>query len=206
MQPFIFVAGSSGTGKTQMAFLLLHTMGDESKDLFYFVASDLTVGESQPIYKYHMNMSQTFLECAQADSQLLQDAILDCSVLKSKSLFLFGLMDALLSGKYGSTEKIKVTRIDGSKIFEDIKKMPKRSMVVLDEFLRRKKISGTASSINNFEYSDNWLHLLRNAFRAVSFVVIMMGTEAHAANLLILSKRGGQVQTKNLSNLFSEES
>jgi hypothetical protein len=38
-QPFIFVEGSSGSGKTQMVFSLNHILGGHEKFFFYLLAS-----------------------------------------------------------------------------------------------------------------------------------------------------------------------
>ena len=84
--PFIFIEGSSGTGKTQMAFTLEHLLHDDTGGFFYLLASDLS-DKSQPIYQYFRSVSASLPEAC------VPDRLWDCQGRHHDVLFVWAFFN-----------------------------------------------------------------------------------------------------------------
>ncbi|KAJ3074590.1 hypothetical protein HDU99_001703, partial [Rhizoclosmatium hyalinum] len=90
--PFVFLEGSSGTGKTQTAFALLNLLAASTQVLYFLY---LPVGEhAQPIYKCFQAVSKLFNACADKDQNMLDSP--SCGSLIELDLHLFGFILAFL--------------------------------------------------------------------------------------------------------------
>ena len=90
--PFIFLDGSSGIGKTQMAFTL---MCRKELKVHYLVCSSSQNNVGQAIYKRYKNVSEQFLECIRLDYEKNGGS----SDFYSKSLKSCGFIVSLITGK-----------------------------------------------------------------------------------------------------------
>ena len=164
--PFIFLDGSSGMGKTQTAFTLM--CRDDLK-VHYLVCTvskdDETDTTQQVIYRRYKNISRSFLECVDIDSQSKKDYNLHPSEA-------CGFVVALITGR----DKFKpMTLPEGSaEIYSYSQKEENRSkknVVFLDEFPPVR---------NNTDH----LRWMRNLFRRLHLVTICSSTSSSVANLI----------------------
>lgn len=95
--PFIFVESSSGLGKTQMAFNLLHLnqCQEQQFEFFYLICSRI-LDDSQDIYKVFSPIVSLFLDCCEKDISKLGDKV-DCVNLVNQNLFTFGFIFSMLN-------------------------------------------------------------------------------------------------------------
>ncbi len=133
LMPFFYIEDSSGSGKTQAAFALKHSLlsnGHRTKKLrlntqnvnirepkrpFYYLVATRVQDKDQRIYKVYSTISRAFIECAEKDNLELKS---DCSVTRlsenNVSLYVFGFFFELISisekfyGSEKSEESFKV--------------------------------------------------------------------------------------------------
>lgn len=172
--PFICVYGSSGTGKTQFAFALQEALGYDRT--YYFVTSEAT-SESQSVYRRFAGLTELLLSCLDADLKILgKHCRLSCSSLQYKELYLFALADTLLHGEYGHSDQVLFPKYGPDVMSQVLMLSPeKRPIIILDEFQ-----AVSMSTPKDHEYS----HLLRNAFRSIGFIVILICSEFETTIML----------------------
>ena len=181
--PFIFLHGSSGMGKTQMAFTLMNR-----KDLivYYFVCSNLGKTEN-PIHKRYHKMSAQFLQCVQTDLDNPNFS------LDYASGHTFGFIVSLITGK----NRFKpMTLTESSKIIYNYLKengpdSPKIVMF-LDDFPQRE-----AENLN-------YLRFMRNVFRYLNVVAIFSSNSSSGANLIKISFSRNCSVRKDWCQVFSK--
>ncbi|UIZ21110.1 hypothetical protein KXD40_000080 [Peronospora effusa] len=187
--PFICVEGSSGMGKSQLAFAL-----GGSRPWFYWPTT--TIGdESQRLYKNFSLISNAFDAVTNMDEpkQRFEKAILNTvqGIYETESLWTFGFILALL--KYCSKEQnqhgkmmrfqeetsLHVEKCLLSTVVAFREKMKAENKVlpffVLDEMTPNMNIDGGGKNLAAFQ---------RNVFRVCGLVVIVMGTDAKITNLV----------------------
>jgi len=165
--PFMFLEGSSGMGKTQMAFTL---MNRRDLKVHYLVCTNLGP-TSQTIYKRYENLSQQFLECVD----------LDCSKNANISFRLeseaCGFIVSLVTGRKmfrpmniaeGSDRIKSYLKNKGDQSPTDI--------LFLDEFPHLTE--------DNLQF----LRWMRNICRRLHLVTICSSTSSSVANLVTISK------------------
>ena len=197
---FAHVAQSSGMGKTQMAFnieaLIRHNMEVNTEayinKAFYILGSDF--GEDttqQPIYRYFDTISKTFGECAKRDAKIL-DGDGSTTNIVDKKLYTFAFINELLSGNYGldlmfDLEPMKMNEVENKFTSEE----RTRIVVFMDEFCPVHSISSGLEL--NPKPNESILCVMRNCFRVLKILVVTMGTEARAVNLIKMGNlsRGG---------------
>ena len=187
--PFICVEGSSGMGKTQLAFAL-----GGSRPWFYWPTCRLGEG-SQRIYLNFSSNSCAFKKVINMDeptTKLEKDIMnTEQGIYATESLWTFGFIHALL--KYCSKEQNQQgqmirfqeeTSLHVEKCMRDTvvafrKKMKAEGKVlpffVLDEMTPNMNIDGGGKNLAAFQ---------RNVFRVCGLVVIVMGTDATITNLI----------------------
>lgn len=146
--PFIFVEGSSGTGKTQMGMTLLQqSLAGKSRRKVYYLLSYKLSDQSQSIYLFFSRPSSLFYRCYEEDfrggvPELTSD-------LLKRNLFVFGFIDKLLFGNlYGSEENVKLQQMNGNHLKEKIQrtwKVDERPVVILDECFLNDESNGNLS-------------------------------------------------------------
>ncbi|UIZ20906.1 hypothetical protein KXD40_001421 [Peronospora effusa] len=190
--PFICVEGSSGMGKSQLAFAL-----GGSRPWFYWPVFE---GDScQSLYENFSLISDAFREVTNKDDPMKKS---DENILNSKSdfynsesLWTFGFIRALL--QYCSKEQNQlgqmirfqkktswyVEKCNRKKVIAIREKMKKDGkflpFFVLDEMMPNVNSDGGGKNIAAFQ---------RNVFRVCGLVVVVMGTNAKITNLVGQSK------------------
>jgi hypothetical protein len=171
--PFIFLEGSSGSGKSQMAFAIEANLSSE-RDIYYLLFN--TPGSSaQMIYLNFTNISTLFSACYEADKSMNSiDALSpNCNLLFVQSLYVYGLIYKLLSEGLGSNY-VKVCPKTGQDVRELLiqKKMEhRRPVFILDEC-----IVITDETVKKVRF-------VRNCFRSLGMGLVMLGTDSRAAKL-----------------------
>ena len=164
--PFMFLDGSSGMGKTQMAFTL---MSREEFRVHYFVCSQ-TGQTAQPIYKRYENISTFFVQCIQSDTETPEFSSGSYRFISSRAC---GFIVALITGE----KQLKpMTLGEGAKkihtYLKGADKKPQTNIIFLDEFPQLGN--------KNLEY----LRWMRNIFRNLHLVTICSSTSSSVANLI----------------------
>jgi hypothetical protein len=161
--PFIFLGGSSGTGKTQTAIAIRERYRPER--IVLYVLASLAPEESQRIYKTFDNVTSSFKRCVSRDVESMINAEhAHCQDLRAIPLFCFGFAKAVFEGRI--EEEIERAS------FEDANKRLEgkpRPIILIDEFAVKDQIR---------------LRFMRNVFRCLRCVLIISGTNSSAANLL----------------------
>ncbi|UIZ21983.1 hypothetical protein KXD40_008930 [Peronospora effusa] len=179
--PFICVEGSSGMGKSQLAFAL----GGNRPWFYWPVAIGL---DSQRLYRNFSSISDAFLEVTNKDdpTKRSEEVILDRTSLfyNTESLWTFGFIYALL--KYCSKEKkqqgqmirfqeeatLHLEKCNREKVVDFREKMKAEGKIlpffVLDEMTLNTHVDGGGKKLAAFQ---------RNVFRVCALVVVLMGSD-----------------------------
>ncbi|UIZ21926.1 hypothetical protein KXD40_008929 [Peronospora effusa] len=190
--PFMCVEGSSGMGKSQLAFAL-----GGSRPWFYWPSTPIGP-YSQRLYRNFSSISDAFLEVTKKDdpTKRSEENILNSrsTFYKTESLWTFGFIHALL--KYCSEEQnhqgqmirfqektlLYVEKCNREKVVAFRKKMKAEGKVlpffVLDEMMPNIRMNGGGMNLAAFQ---------RNVFRVCGLVVIVMGTDAKVTDLVVQS-------------------
>ncbi|KAF0687601.1 Aste57867_20667 [Aphanomyces stellatus] len=186
--PFICVEGSSGVGKSQLAFAL------HSKRLYFYLLATPVGLEAQILYQNFASISGEFDEFVKLDDPTRKS---EADILNTRSLFYeqgelwtYGFIRALL--KYCSSENLvngsmihfanktslhvtKCTLEDVRETIAGIKNLDKLlPFFILDEMSPNVKIAG----------GKNSAAFQRNIFRVCGLVVFVMGTNSKVTNLV----------------------
>jgi hypothetical protein len=167
--PFCFLEGSSGLGKTQMAFALV---AGSSDTVFYLVANT-TNERSQLIYLAFHNPSVLLMNCVRKDLGIIQGNSngtgdeLDVNHLRGCTLYTYGFIRTVLQHGYHGRQS--VGRIGLSQLADC---RNKDVLFIIDEFMTSKYSS------------QNESRLLRNAFRSARIPLMITGTDSRAVNLI----------------------
>lgn len=192
--PFICVEGSSGMGKTQLAFAL-------GGRLPYFYWPTTRCGEAEQVLYANFNMiSDAFVEVNRrdrSDGADTDEALNSKSPLYGGELWTYGFIFALLNHcrlrrnqedrmvHFAEPKTLVVNKCYQravtelcSKIVDEGKKVP---FFVLDEL-----------TPGSSESSKRLAALQRNVFRACDLVVVVMGTDSRAMSLMTQGQRSSQ--------------
>lgn len=182
--PFVFLEGSSGSGKTQMAHNIISRLcldiingaPNTMKRRCIYVPFLVPDKFSQRIYDNYFSVSRIFNDCI--DQDLLQYEIsrsLVCGTVFYQELFLFGFIFAAIFEVGGEDKTIKPMK--GQYVLERIRSDPvlkdSRPVFLLDECVL---LSETPSNKHHIRY-------IRNCFRSLGLGLVMMGTDSRAAEL-----------------------
>eukprot|EP00474_Spongospora_subterranea_P006270 CRZ06728.1 hypothetical protein [Spongospora subterranea] len=164
--PFIFLEGSSGVGKTQMAFNVMNALTTE-RFILYLVATPCSEN-AQDIYKMFSAPSDLFIECVAKD--LINYSIVTPEHLFNSKLYTFGFIEEFVRQGYGGTADIqKRTRTEIQHIVGS-----RSLLIILDEF------------VSLDDATSNRARFMRNVFRCLMMPVILLGTDSRAANLRLI--------------------
>jgi hypothetical protein len=171
--PFVFLDGSSGSGKSQMGFTIEANIQSQRR-VFYFLFDSLG-SASQKIYLNFMNISKLFADCCNADGHLYSaDASSpSCNSLFQVKCYVYGFLYELLSnGAHSSAVKIEAKSGSDVRDLMIEKKIDQcRPIFILDE------------CISISEESFKKVRFVRNCFRCLGLGLVMLGTDSRAAKL-----------------------
>ncbi|CAK4774994.1 unnamed protein product, partial [Aphanomyces euteiches] len=183
--PFICVQGSSGMGKSQLAFAL-----HGRRPYFYWLAASV-VSTSQKIYQNFNAISQEFHHFVALDnptSTAKEEILNTMSRTYSKGkLWTFGFIRSLLN-YCSSQEAMEPTMIHFAKEASlDVTKCTRRDvLIVIDGMVEKKKVLPffvlDELTLNDVE-GNQIAAFQRNVFRVCGLVVILMGTDAKESSL-----------------------
>lgn len=178
--PFVFLEGSSGTGKSQMAFNIAASMCDTAQDssfqrkVYYFLFSRPGSG-SQQIYLNFKNISNLFEQCCRKDESHYdgEASSPNCESIFKAELFVYGFIYVLLSNEI-PTSAVTVCSKTGKEVRDLMitKQIDNcRPVFIVDECIA---LSGTSSKKVRF---------VRNCFRSLGLGTVLLGTDSRAAKL-----------------------
>lgn len=176
LRPFFYIASSSGTGKTQMAFNLMEAAKDQFKVIYLLGTGP---GDNdQEIYKGFSKISGIFNHLCQEEFKIFSTTgNLDAANLSTIPLSIFALLNKLQKFDfYNRKEDVigfnPIEKITGDKVFPRGHKV----VIILDEFPK-------------IQDNENYLRFMRNVLRATNSVVILMGTNSSGGNMLRSSEK-----------------
>ena len=168
--PFIFLDGSSGSGKSQMGFSIFEYMHQKRSTFYLLFNSD---SNSQRIYLNFKNISILFNSCYKADAKMYNESNSPSTdFLFTQRLFLYGFIHLLISNP--DQENVSVTPKTGEDIVMLMKTMKisdNRPVFIIDEC-----IAVTDTSLKKIRF-------VRNCFRSLGLGLVMLGTDSKAAEL-----------------------
>ncbi|UIZ22075.1 hypothetical protein KXD40_008960 [Peronospora effusa] len=205
--PFICVEGSSGVGKSQLAFAL-----GGNRPWFYW---PVAIGpDSQPLYKNFSSISDAFLEVTNKDDPTKgsEEDILDRTSLfyNTESLWTFGFIRALL--KYCSKEQnqqghmilfqeetsLYVEKCNRETVVAFRENMKAEGKVlpffVLDEMTLNTHVDGGGKKLAAFQ---------RNVFRVCALVVVLMGSDDKITKMICKPPLGSYCGRHAWMTIFS---
>jgi hypothetical protein len=189
MMPFAAVEGSSGMGKTQLAF----SLGPMGRPYFYWTAT--TSVRTQPIYRNFQSISAAFDGCVRKDiisyKRFQQDcepnatqSLLASNFWRSRDLWTFGFLHILLKKHLSTKQKngmiyypkaeLKIMRCSLKNLKKCINEFTGDMQVpifILDEMAEYKKDKLYAT-------------FCRDLFRVCCLLVVVMGTDSKIANMI----------------------
>jgi hypothetical protein len=169
--PFVFLEGSSGSGKSQMAFNIMSRL-EKERECFYLLF-EAPGSNAQKIYQNYTNISSTFNQSLIKDQNHYQDPVSPaCGYLLDQSLYIYGFIFELLSEP--ERKSVLIKRMNGANILELMKEKnisDKRPIFLIDECILAHKDSLPQ------------LRFVRNCFRSLGLGLVMLGTDSRAAQL-----------------------
>jgi hypothetical protein len=169
--PFVFLEGSSGSGKSQMAFNIMSRLGME-RNCFYFLF-EAPGSNAQKIYLNYSNTSSIFNQSVIKDEKHYLGSVSPaCGYLVDKSLYIFGFIFELLSQE--DSERVCIQPTTGDKILKLMETM---------EISKRRPIFLIDECILARDDSLAQLRFVRNCFRSLGLGLVMLGTDSRAAQL-----------------------
>ncbi|KAG3067203.1 hypothetical protein PI125_g23688, partial [Phytophthora idaei] len=188
--PFICVEGSSGMGKSQLAFAL-----GGRRRWFYWPATSVGV-DSQRLYSNFTSIADRFDEVTRKDKVLekYKVNILNCAstVYSHDKLWIYGFILALLKYydkleddrdagmiRFEKNVSLHVDMCDRDTVAAFLKKLKDEDKAVpffmLDEL---------TANTHHDDQGEKFAAFQRNVFRACGLVLVVMGTDAKIANLI----------------------
>jgi hypothetical protein len=169
--PFVFLQGSSGSGKSQMAFNIMSRL-DKERHCFYFLFEP-PWSNAQRIYLNYENLSHIFSESVRKDQNHYEDPIAPtCGYLVGRSLYVFGFIFELLS--QSDRENVCIKPMTGDKILKLMEKMQiseRRPVFLIDECILSR--DGSLAKLS----------FVRNCFRSLGLGLVLLGTDSRAGQL-----------------------
>ncbi|KAJ3269746.1 hypothetical protein HDV01_001047 [Terramyces sp. JEL0728] len=169
--PFIVMVGSSGIGKTQMAFNL------KAKGFTVVYLPLITTGDegAQTIYRAYLEHTRAFQECIKRDfedyTKRVKENKSDTGV-RLDAFHCYGLLLAMLndSSQWRMQSALKNELFDKLEMYE----RENRVVVFFDEF----------PAHDRFADNTEELRFMRNVYREIGVTVIIASTNSAATNLL----------------------
>jgi hypothetical protein len=171
--PFVFLEGSSGSGKSQTAFAIEASLSTQ-RDVYYFLYHPPRSG-SQDIYMNFRGISILFSACYEADKHVYTKD--DCRSLFLKSLFVYGFLYQLISEGIPSSDVAIVAKTGKELRDLMIEKgiEQRRPIFILDECVADDALEQ--------------VRFIRNCFRSLGLGLVMLGTDSRVATLPLNIRR-----------------
>ncbi len=171
--PFVFLEGSSGKGKTQMAFNLQFAINNR---LLFYTLTKKQATKAQAIYRNFNSRSELFEQCLLKDnSNFVGEASSpSCSTLFRERLYVFGFVYAVIQS-HSTEEKVKISPKSGPEIVSLMSQLgilERRPIFIVDECVFKS---------NTDEESE--FRFIRNVFRCLGIGLVLLGTNSKAARL-----------------------
>ena len=174
--PFIFVDGSSGCGKTQMAFSLM-----KAGRTVHYIPCMKMGPRTQLIYLCFESFAVLFLECIELDMIVLdkKDCPYECRSFSAPNIELLRLsIYGFILALFSDDKCYRGPALRGDVIQALYSFGPSnRPIVFLDEF-------PILLFGRNNESNENNLKFMRNIFRSLNIIVILSSTSSSAINLI----------------------
>ncbi|KAI3648767.1 hypothetical protein MP228_006621 [Amoeboaphelidium protococcarum] len=204
--PFIFIEGSSGCGKSQLAMTLYYKslMQISARKVYYLNCVTQRLS-TQHIYRYFESPSALFMKCIDSDFNAQVSPSESRNQLLENKLHVFDFIRQLLFDDiYGKQAEVKVKKFEGTELASLVRSKfdaSNRPVVILDEYLPRAE---SEDSIN-----EKLLNFIRNCFLTVGIMVITMGTDVQVANvssrpLFALDAYNLLQKVQDIDKVFSE--
>ncbi|EGZ29986.1 hypothetical protein PHYSODRAFT_469425 [Phytophthora sojae] len=181
--PFICVEGSSGMGKSQLAFALYGR-----RPYFYWLGGHVQIGD-QVLYMNFSSASDAFLKCVENDRvKLVQEDL----VLRTESdfyrqeLWAYGFIRVLLERcdfkkrgmiRFEEPMALHVTKCDREAVRAAVSNVEKGKGNKLPFFILDEMPPDSDGGLNEAAFQ-------RNVFRACGLLVMLMGTDSKITNLV----------------------
>ncbi|KAL8016836.1 hypothetical protein Plhal710r2_c024g0097281 [Plasmopara halstedii] len=184
--PFIYVGGSSGMGKSQLAFAL-----GGRRPNFYWLATPVGSGSIR-LYSNFTSISNAFAAVVEKDfpEKKKTELVLNCisSIYQNDLLWTYGFICALLehcsSAKRQSARQM--IRYDNATRF-NVKPCYRETVFALVDKIKAEKNNIESGGMNTAAFQ-------RNVFRACRLVVIVMGTDSKMTKFLDQVKQSSGVE------------
>lgn len=171
--PFLFLEGSSGSGKTQMGFTIKAKIG-QIRQVYYFLFEP-PGPSAQQIYLNFAEISRLFTKCCSADKDVYSTEATSptCGSLSNQQLYVYGFLYELLNegASKSSVRIISKTGKDVLKLMRAKRIHQNRPVFILDECI-----------VTTEEHLKK-LRFVRNCFRSLGLGLVMLGTDSSAAKL-----------------------
>jgi hypothetical protein len=176
--PFVFLNGSSGCGKTQMAFNLMAA----GKKVKYFLSVKVS-DQQQPIYQCFSEISDLFVSCIENDLKVLEQEInysvkSFSMILYPKPLSIYGFILGLLNQNTDNDVMYFHGPAMRAEVEQKLKTIDEIPIIFIDEFPL------ISTGRNNTDSNEDKLRLMRNVFRSLRLPVILSSTNSSAINLI----------------------
>jgi hypothetical protein len=174
VMPFVHLEGSSGLGKTQMAF----NLSASGRVVHFVTATDLSENP-QSIYSCFKDRSKDFLLCVEQDLEFVEPCSVSDFIQPLSPLWTFGFINAVIKNETEIKSPLTYEEIRQSldALFEQNKE--NRPIWFLDEFPLLQEFESPSKKRNWSE-----IRFMRNIFRALNLVVIISSTNSSSANLV----------------------
>jgi hypothetical protein len=198
---FYMVDGPSGSGKTQLAITLAQGLRGRRVPAVWLLSSK-TNGKSQNIYQSSSDMTSALVEATAQDLRqgVWGDDGMAVSNFSTRCLYLFDFICTLaetvcatdgtpvdIYGELFVAVKKPLEKISYHDALDRLKALEMSPVFFLDEFPRL--VADTSSNDN-----ISSLRLMRNCFRSLKLVVVLLGTDARITNMTLVDK---QAQSRN---------
>ncbi|KAJ8576435.1 hypothetical protein ON010_g2776 [Phytophthora cinnamomi] len=185
--PFLCVAGSSGMGKSQLAFAL-----SGRRPYFYWLGMRISLND-QLLYRNFQNMSEAFISCVELDkpNKAEEKLVLDTfsSFYRTDFLWTYGLIRVLLNSRleagkmvhFGESTTLRVDKCDLAAVravVAELKEKEKKTRSRLLPFFILDEMAPDSSG------GENAAAFQRNVFRVCRLVAMLMGTDTKITNLV----------------------
>ncbi|KAG1713285.1 hypothetical protein DVH05_001005 [Phytophthora capsici] len=190
-KPFICVVGSSGMGKSQLAFALGGEGRERPRPWFYWPLAGSAEAGKQNVYKNFLSIARAFNSVVMQDLRdNEEDDILACELpgYEKKALWTYGFIIELLRYCSGANVGAQMVRIE-----EVTFKVSKSSHKAVVDMRTRMEDNGKVLPFFILDEMTQTAELpemkrkaafQRNVFRTCGLVVVVMGTDAKIMNLV----------------------
>jgi hypothetical protein len=193
--PFVFLEGSSGSGKSQMAFAIEARVSPK-RDVYYFLFEP-PVTSSQKIYLNFQETSVLFSECCEADKPIYWKNAFSpsCKSLFTQRLYVYGFLYQLMS------EGIPKSSVSiAAKSGKDL-----RDLMIKNNIQQRRPVFILDECIAITKDTLKKVRFVQNSFRSLGLGLVLLGTDSRAAKLPVSTGASSRIgSTRSCCYVFSD--